>query len=208
MGDESVLERPHRVLLSYNHASVLYLGIRHKLFFFFWFWLWDLSSPTRYRTRIPYIGRLEFSPLDHQGNPQSVITIFPIFFTFFPPHKACPWVIMKLVPSLFSFRAMCPLGFTSPRFFRVLIVMEENRWLLFFKDISPVQNEPCKRKEMYNTRCWIINDDISGTSEREIGVSVNFAHIPPNNVMLVRSIMTIQSGQSAINFRKPASGSP
>ena len=79
---------------------------------------------------------------------ESVIKIFPIFFTFFPPHKTCPWVIMKLVPSLFSFfLVMCPLGFTSPRFFRVLIVMEESRWMHFLKTSVPCKMSPARRKK-------------------------------------------------------------
>lgn len=78
---------------------------------------------------------------------ESVIKIFPIFFTFFPPHKTCPWVIMKLVPSLFSFLVVRPLGFTSPRFFRVLIVMEESRWMHFLKTSVPCKMSPARRKK-------------------------------------------------------------
>ena len=130
MGDESVLERPHRVWLGYNHASVLYLGIRHKLFFFFFgFGCGVLVLQPGIE---PVSFTLEGWNFHHwttkEVPKESVIKIFPIFFTFFPPHKTCPWVIVKLVPSLFSFfLVMRPLGFTSPRFFRVLIVMEESR---------------------------------------------------------------------------------
>ena len=136
MGDKSVLERPHRVLLGYNHASVFYLGIRHKLslfLFFFFFFGFVLAVGSYFSNQVsnPCPLQLEAWNLHHwttrEVPRQSVIKIFPILLTFFPPHKTCPWITMTLVPSLFFFfLVMRLLGFTSPRFFGVLIVMEES----------------------------------------------------------------------------------
>ena len=156
------------------------------------------------------IGSLESPPLDHQRSPQTkcnqnlsyIVDVLSSSQDLPMDHNDVGAFSFLLLP------CDAPSGVYISQVFRSLNCHGRKLMNALFKDISPLQNEPCKKKEMYNTRCWIINDDISGTSERKIGVSVNFAHIPPNNIMLVRSIMTIESRQPAINFRKPASDSP
>ena len=153
MGDESVLERPHRVcLVTTVPVSFIWELDINSLSFFFLFWFCFgcgiLLLQPGIKPMSLTIGSLESPPLDHQGSPQSVIKIFPIFFTLFPPHKTCPWITMMLVPSLFFFfLVMRLLGFTSPRFFGVLIVMEESWWMHFLKTSVPCKMSPARRKK-------------------------------------------------------------
>lgn len=45
------------------------------------------------------------------------------------------------------------------------------------EDTRPLQNKPSVRRVVINTKCWII-DNISGSSERETEVRVNFVDSP------------------------------
>ena len=162
MGDESVLERPHRVCLvtTVPVSFIWELDINSlSLFFFFFsfldlFWLWDLTSPTRYQTHVPYNWKPGISTTVPPGkSPKCNQNLSYIFYSL-SSSQDLPMDHNDV--GAFSFLLLpfdAPSGVYISQVFRSLNCHGRKLMNALFKDISPLQNEPCKKKEMYNTRC-------------------------------------------------------